>query len=191
LDSFRYHHGGAQTEAEIQLRGMLKDFLLRSARRVSQTGYLVLSREGYELTLSPARDTITGYSTIHRERTWEQVKTGVKSRFKGHGKTREATGPAPEAGPPLQLEQFPNAFDPASVHLTGRVRGSYAKLAGLSWASDEELDGHIREAASHIRQGKVARRGDGMFEIAAADRTWLVSADCQSLVGVKSDALPT
>ena len=80
-DAFRFHHRGSDAEAEIQLRTMLEDFLLRSARRVTTKGYLLLAREGYELVLSPGVDVVVGYRTAHQERTWEQVKAGVPSRY--------------------------------------------------------------------------------------------------------------
>src|SRR4051794_22920708 len=46
LDSFRFHHGGSEREAETQLRSMLEDFLLQSARS-TRTGVPILSRDGY------------------------------------------------------------------------------------------------------------------------------------------------
>jgi hypothetical protein len=186
LDNFQLHHGGGEREAEVQLRTMLEDFLLKSARSVSKGGYLKLSREGYELILSPGRDTMTGYSTVHRERTWEQVKAGVKSRFKNRGKARTASGPKPETGPVVELSNFGTAFDSATVHLTAQVRSSYAKIAGLAWVSDEELDATIRAACAEFKSGKVVQRDAGCFEVDVADRIWLVAPDCRSLFGVKS-----
>lgn len=187
-DSFRFHHGGGEREAEVQLRGMLEDFLLQSARRVTKGGYLRLARQGYRLALSPDRFTITAYDTVHRERTWEQVKAGVRSRVKGGGKARTASGPAPEPGAPLNLADFAAAFDPATVHLTARVRTSYAKIAGLKWAEDADLDAGIRAAATEFRPEDVVQRPDGCFEVHRSGRTWLVAPDCRSLFGVKNAA---
>jgi hypothetical protein len=185
IDSFRFHHGGGEREAEVQLRSMLEDFLLKSARRKSIGGFLVLSRDGYDLTLSPSGNGITGYSTVHRERTWEQVKAGVKSRIRA-AKARPPSGPPPEPGPAVELSDFGVVFDPASVHLTGRVRTSYAGIAGLKSASNEELDAAIRAASSEFTSGSIDQRADGCFEVSVADRTWLISPDCRLLVGVKS-----
>jgi hypothetical protein len=185
LDSFRFHHGGSEGEAEAQLRCILEDFLLKSARSVSKSGYLRLSRDGYDLVISPLRDTITGYSTVHRERTWEQVKAGVKSRIKGRGRRRGPSGVPPEPGPAVQMADFGAAFDPATVHLTGRVRRSYATVAGLASVSDEELDSAIRAACAGFTSAAVVHRDDGCFEVELADRVWLISPDCRSLYGVK------
>jgi hypothetical protein len=191
IESFRLHHGGSEREAEVQLRSMLEDFLLKSARGVSGGGFLTLAREGYELILSPDRDTITGYSTNHRERTWEQVKAGVKSRYTRGGRARDASGPAPERGPAVELHDFEIEFRPTDVHLTGTVRGSYAKIAGLGTVSDEELDASIRALWAEFEPGSVVERDDGCFEVKLAGLIWLVSPDCRSLVGVKSTKAST
>ena len=185
LAHFRYRHGGGDREAEVQLRTMLEDFLLKSARNALKGGSLMLAKDGYALILSPGRDAITGYSTSHRERTWEQVKAGVKSRYKKGGMARDASGPAPERGPAVALSEFESEFRPADVHLTGRVRGSYAKIAGLGMVSDEDLDASIRAACAEFRSDCVVQRDDGCFEVNLGGRTWLVSTDCRSLFGVK------
>jgi hypothetical protein len=184
LDTFRFRHGGSEREAEVQLRSMLEDFLLKSARRVSKTGYRRLSREGYELTVAPADHVITHYSTIHRERTWEQVKAGVKSRIKS-GIPREASGPQPERGPAVDLSGFAAAFDPSTAHLTARARRSYARIAELKFASDEELDAAIRAALTELAFEKVVQRDDACFDVDVADRIWIISPDCRSIIGVK------
>jgi hypothetical protein len=69
VDSFRFHHGGDQRSAEAQMRNMLEDFSLKSSSTVSASGYVRLSRQGYNLALSPDRTAVTGYFTAHRERT--------------------------------------------------------------------------------------------------------------------------
>ena len=82
VDSFRFHHGGGVPSAETQLRAMLEDFLLKSVQARTESGYLKLFRKGFTLVMSPGLDAITGYSSLHRERTWEQVKAGVASRIR-------------------------------------------------------------------------------------------------------------
>ena len=188
LDSFRFHHGGNEREAAVQLRMMLEDFLVKSSRRISHDGYIRLARDGYVLTLSPAGHTITGYKTVHRERTWEQFKAGVKSRFKAHGKARKASGLVPEPGTKVGLADFQLSFDPVSVHLTARVRTCFAKIADLRWVSDEELDAQIRVACAEFESGNVTHREDDCFEVEVADRIWLLTPDCLKLVGVRTSS---
>ncbi len=164
---------------------MLEDFLLKSAKRVSATGYVSLARDGYTMTLAPEGDAIVGYSTVHRERTWEQFKSGVKSRFKRSGKQREFSGPPPDAGPPVDLPNFWNAFDAQSVHLTGRVRRDFVKLEDLASASDDELDQALRLRCADFNSGLLTQREDGFFTVSLGGRLWLIGPDCRSLIGVK------
>ncbi|WP_072815942.1 hypothetical protein [Rhodococcus zopfii] len=188
-DSFRFHHGGDQRSAEVQLRNMLEDFLLKSARKLSATGYLSLARQGYEVVLSPDRSSITAYSTVHRERTWEQVKSGVPSRVRRFHSPRQPAVPR-EMGPPVPLDRFAVVFDASEVHLTARVIRSYAKLCGLPAPVDDDLDTAIRACAAKLPAGIITQRDDGMFEVEQAERIWLINPDCRTLIGVKS-ARPT
>jgi hypothetical protein len=59
----------------------VEDFLVESGRTITETNHLALSRDGYRLHVGPKRDLITGYSTAHYERTWEQIKLGIPSRL--------------------------------------------------------------------------------------------------------------
>ncbi len=184
IDSFRFHHGGDQRSAVVQLRAMLEDFLLRSASAISANGFVRLSRQGYDLVLSPDRSAVTGYATVHRERTWEQVKSKVPSRFR-RGPS-ELSDPPPEPGPPVSLARFADAFDVGRLHLTGRVKRSFAKLSGMIDYSDEELRVALISCAARFVDGSVTQREDGLFEAEEAGRIWLVTEDCRTLVGVKA-----
>lgn len=110
----------------------------------------------------------------------------MKSRFKNNAKARQGSGPAPDRGPTVELSDFCLVFQPGTAHLTARVRGSFAKIAGLSWASDAELDAKIRAACAEFESGNLLQRADGCFEIEVVDRTWLITPDYLKLVGVKT-----
>ncbi len=164
---------------------MLEDFILKSARDVHRSGYVTLSREGYELVVDPSMSVITNYSTAHKERTWEQVKAGVLSRF-GH-KSRESTGPAPERGPDLPARVVLATLNPGAAFLSSRTLTAFSKLHGLRDLDDASLEVDIRAALA-------VAKADG--ELGAADRvavvailhggfTWLVSKDAQVVVGVR------
>lgn len=127
-DSYQFHHGGPCDEAEVELRAMLEDFLLESARRTSGRGFLVLANSGYEIVLSPDRSALTAYRTVHRERTWFQFKTGVPSRYALAKQARrramlEASGEAPEFGEAIPVAGSPDVaaaaaqIDPATIHI--------------------------------------------------------------------------
>lgn len=190
VDSFRYHHGGGIREAEVQLRSMLEDFILESARKVTETGFVQLTREGFCVVLSPERVAVVGYSTVHRERTWEQVKAGVRSRIsRKHPRPGDWAGtlvPVPEQGPPVPVDAFEATAEPESIFLSARVRRSYTKIEGIDGDWDENLDAAIRKDFAEFPYGTVARREkDGMFEVTVNERVWLVSPDVRSLIGVK------
>jgi hypothetical protein len=193
-DSFRYHHRGGDAEAEVQLRAMLEDFLLRSARSTSPGGFVQLAHSGYELVLDPSLGTVTGYRTVHRERTWEQVKAKVPSRYHHRSGKWHATGPAPEPGPALEPQDVLAQLDPAAVHLTGRVRRNFARLRELQGHDDESLDAVLRaELADGLPSALVGPGSDeNLVHLLAGDVTWLISCDALTAVGLRltRDAQP-
>lgn len=81
-------HGGTETAAEAELRSMLEDFLRDAGQGRKPTGYWVLIHQGYQVVLSPDCLTMVDYTTSHAERSWSQVKAGVKSRFAADAKQR-------------------------------------------------------------------------------------------------------
>jgi hypothetical protein len=111
VESFRYHHGGSDTQARLHLHSMLEDFTLQSVHTTVRGGFVVLSRAGYRVVLSPDLNAITGYSTLHQERTWSQVRTGVASRISRRHRRAPKRPPTPG-----QLE----ALEPGQS-LTGEV----------------------------------------------------------------------
>jgi len=131
-DTYRYHHRGSDAGAEVALRQMLGDFLITSARSSAQ-GYVTLAREGYQITLSPDASTIVGYATVHRERTWAQVKAGVRSRYgrSGARRCRPERGGRLAPGPALPPSQIAASIDTGQVHLTSRVRTGYDRIRQL------------------------------------------------------------
>jgi hypothetical protein len=189
LDSFRFHHGGGIDEARSQLWAMLEDFILQSVRTRLDSGYLQLTRSGFSLMLSPDLDAVVGYSTLHRERTWEQVKIGVPSRIRHKARRLlwiDESVPVPEPGPPVSLECLADTLDPGRIFLTARVRKSFVKIHGLSnTGRDASLDNRIRRELTGLASGTLTRRDDGVFEVDFKGHIWLVSPDAQTLIGVK------
>ncbi|MCM3922053.1 hypothetical protein ND748_10330 [Frankia sp. AiPs1] len=188
-DSFRFHHGGSDEAAEAQIRSMLEEFLVRSARTVSARGFVRLARDGYSVVLTPEGTAVTEYSTVHRERTWAQVRAGVPSRFRrrrsGRGYLRDAAGDPPAPGAPVARLDVPSAIDPATVYLSSRARTSFDRILHLHGATDEELDDEIRMRLASLPAGTVglARERPGV-EIVVDGLRWLVSDDARVIVGV-------
>ncbi len=169
---------------------MLEDFILKSAKRTLKSGLVQLSRAGFVLVVTPNGDSIRGYGTVHRERTWEQVKAGVRSRFKSGGLVRTAAGPAPDEGPAVDLDAFPRSFEPAHIHLTARVRQAFAKLSEMGSLSDGDLDEAIRSSVKDSLPGNITQCSDGCFELRGPDVVWRISADCRRLIGIAAPKEP-
>ena len=188
-DSFRFHHGGSGAAARAQLTAMLEDFLLKSARSY-RDGYAHLARAGFHLSLSPDLSTVVGYSTVHRERTWEQVKAGVPSRFPKVRRAspsphrRDRSGAQPPAGPVLDPADVGAAVDPSTVHLTGLIRTNFARFAGLRQASDEELDAALRARLGALAGGELGAPREFGVEIIAGGLRWIISPDARMAINV-------
>lgn len=185
VESFQHHHDGSERAARTQLRTMLEDFLLVSARKWTPAGYVVLARDGFEVILAPSLTAVTGYASSHSERTWDQLKAGIPSRLGRRHATYLPGTPPPEQGDPLPLEQVIAAIDPQTVHLSRRVRTSYARLFKARDVSPDELDAAIRDALGALGSG-VANRDRDLpgTQIVTEQLRWLVADDASSIIGV-------
>lgn len=81
------HHGTTIQEAEAQIRSLLEDILLTGQTMHNERGFWRLQTagrnggvSGYGLSMDPECGKVLAYHTRHRERTYAQVKAGVKSR---------------------------------------------------------------------------------------------------------------
>jgi hypothetical protein len=81
LEMFVFHHGGTADIATLQIREMLVDFVESAGKIATSANFLSLAMEGYRLFVNPQRNRVTGYSTTHRERTWQQIKADIPSRI--------------------------------------------------------------------------------------------------------------
>ena len=78
---FVFHHGGTADIATLQILDMLVDFVESAGKITTSANFLSLAMEGYRLFVNPQRNRVTGYSTTHRERTWQQIKADIPSRI--------------------------------------------------------------------------------------------------------------
>lgn len=85
IQEFLKRHGGSQDAARQQILSLLEDCMTSGKTRKKQSGYWDLTVRGgtYGVTLDPDLTLVTSYRTVHLERTWAQVKAGVKSRVSG------------------------------------------------------------------------------------------------------------
>jgi hypothetical protein len=190
LDSFRFHHGGSEATADQLLRAMLDDFRERSTATMDGA-YVLLSRRGYRLILAKDLSTITGYWTIHRERTWAQYTAGVPSRF-GQQADRDASGPTPVRAAALPAEAIAAAVDPSNVHLTARARSNFAALRSMRSVPDDALDRAMRAEIRTLVSGALdpSYTGLGVVRLVVGDLRWLVRTDALMIVGVSGPPEP-
>lgn len=186
-DAFRFHHGGTDAGAAAQLTAMLEDFLLLSARTMHANGYVTLAREGFELSLAPSLVVVTGYRTVHKERTWAQVKAGVPSRFgRRRRQRRGGVGDRREPGPPLAVADVLTQLRPDETTVSARAMNGYERLRSLKAATDTELEAALRsELAEAVAAGRPGNGTDEYLLHLVAGLTWLISRDARTVVGVR------
>lgn len=195
LDAFRFHHGGDDVAARTELLVMLEDFSLKGVSRGE--GYLTLSRDGFELVLSPDHDALVHYRTVHRERTWSQCKAGIRSRFGA------AARPARPRGEPVVLDRPQDVLtlvDPAVVHLTSTAfsRWDARVRQGAVASADPESELRSALAADVAAQATVDRVESGAYLVTGPRATWILSPDLTAVIGLRpapaaspDDASPT
>lgn len=181
---------------------MLEDFLLASARKTTSGGrYLRLSREGFVLITDHAMTAVTGYSTVHRERTWAQVKAGVTSRFASMRRERHLWNRArqqlgrPEPGPVLPVNGLLAAIDPDTIYISSDTYDWFQKLRRFEGTAigGDGVD-ILRDSLSRLKAAEVAcvetgpddwPAGASVFE----ELCWIFSRDARSVIFVKLDRI--
>ncbi|MBZ5733483.1 AAA family ATPase [Nocardioides sp. TRM66260-LWL] len=187
--TFALHHSCSEEQANRELRAMLSDFLPVAKQRKTRTGFIAMFHQGFSLIMSPDGTALTGYNALHRDRTWEQVKTGVPSRVASKPRNAWIDPTEPirtkdEPGIAVPLAQFREVFNPASIRLTGRARAMFAEVNCLPdqrWS--EDLDRQIRNALTADGVARERRLENGMFELPTGAAVWLISSDVQAVVG--------
>ncbi|MGY1548260.1 hypothetical protein [Streptomyces sp. MN6] len=112
LDTYAARHRCATRQAATELKSMTEDLVLddgTSAWRSEDGSMRSLSNSGYTLLFSEDWTALVGYATNHLERTWAQVRAGVKSRTPKSDARRQVSGPAwfyareADAGSPVRI----------------------------------------------------------------------------------------
>ncbi len=179
VDSYRYHHGGSIESARRELRDMLVAFAAEATAR-SAGGYIGLVRDGYKLILNAELDVLTGYYTVHRERTWAQLQAGVASRFPGGGSKGSPGEPLKEPA-----EHQPLTCDPQTVALKPRHLRAFAVRMNLQHLAQAELEVALRRFIGEtlVEQPGAVRRDD-LVEFTHGDVRIIFSADQQKVLTV-------
>src|SRR5690606_16759922 len=147
LDTYAARHRCTTRQAATELTSMAEDMAISDGTSVGQSedGALrSLSNGGYTLLFSDDWTALIGYATNHRERTWAQVRAGVKSRTRALQDERQVTGPAwyyareADSGAPVRISY---AAAGLFVH-TGK--GGRLKRANI--------DEHLPEIVDRVRE---------------------------------------
>ncbi|MEU1824237.1 hypothetical protein ABZ502_17640 [Streptomyces abikoensis] len=94
ISQFTTAHGGSRQAAEAQIRSLLEDLLIADdavvARHRELHGWRLRTRGGrFTVQLNRDASVVIAYGTVHRDRTYAQVKAGVTSRLSALHPPRE------------------------------------------------------------------------------------------------------
>jgi hypothetical protein len=139
-------HGGSHAAAEAEIRALLEDALHHGKARQLPNGRWQVMTAGYQATLSADGAAVIKYATVHRERSYAQIRAGVRSRISTTtklptGYQRDEQQPRPSTpGTPLSIESV-RLIDPSKLALTGRAIRELARqgLAGHDDTSTRAL----------------------------------------------------
>jgi hypothetical protein len=189
LESFVGTHGGTLAQAEAELRSMLEDFLLVRAWKCKGDRW-ILTRRSYTLVLSGDGSTIVSYSTAHRERSWSQVKAGVRSRITSanrrlNSQQRNLPGYRLLEGPMID-EAALRAIDPASL-LTNSLALRNFRRACRDGHGSLNSDSKFQDVlASDLRYADVVLRSSApetaLWVVRGPDIRWGIRGDGQRLI---------
>lgn len=139
---YRWHRTDDRA-SEAQIRSLLEDAITTGApSSVDEAGrWIIRLPEGYGLVLSPGRDVVVAYFTSHRERTWQQVRAGVRSR------TPSAKDRRTQELREAVIQRLPIRVTPQTFNLYARrvldVRASRKTFDAVGRALDQHLSEHV------------------------------------------------
>ncbi len=186
--AFVHQHRGASREASVELHSMLRPFLTNGIHHRRPDGHWVLDLHGYRLVLSPDADTITGYYSIHSERSFAQFEAGIPSRVgkKARAHRRSALTPArPETSSPLTDNVVVRQLSSEQLHVTSSACGRFERLRpGSRELPDEEFLQALRNAlASDLRTAGIIRE-NGRLLVTTDRLEWHLTADGRTVTNV-------
>lgn len=190
--AFAGAHRGGPAEAAVELHAMLTPFIERGRHLRSPDGWL-LDLDGYRLVLDADARAVTGYATLHAERSHAQFARGVPSRIgrEGRAARRSAlTPPRPaEDGTPAD-ETTLRALPAAGLHVTLGACAGYERVMGSRDLSDEEFLRLLREELStDLRTGRL-ETGQGRVLVEGERVQWTLEPDGHALVHAREAGAP-
>lgn len=186
--SFVARHRGGHRESAVELHAMLPAFVERGEHLRAVDGAWLLELNGFRLVLSADGRTVTGYDTVHAERSFMQLEGGVPSRVgkEARAARRSAlTAPPADGGPPLDGEKAVRRLDIAELHLSPSACIEYEHADRFRVLPDGAFVQALRDAlAADLPNGSVTFSrsliilGGGRFQ-------WRLASDGRSLISVR------
>ncbi|MEV7776560.1 AAA family ATPase [Kitasatospora sp. NPDC086791] len=174
-------HGGSDQEAEAEIRGVIATFLTDGRQAQQADGYRLVDLNGYRFVLSHDGTALTGYRSVHGERSPAQYFAGVPSRYRPSGLA------AADHGPALQDAAAVRALTVEEIQVSAETRTAYADLTSdRSDQSDPVFLGRLRKAlAADLSGGHIETRTRGNHLVLGSSRTWSLSPDGSSVLFVR------
>ncbi|MFD7903843.1 AAA family ATPase [Kitasatospora sp. NPDC059747] len=173
-------HGGSDQEAEAEIRGVIATFLTDGRQAQQTDGYRLVDLHGYRFVLSHDGTALTGYRSVHGERSPAQYLAGVPSRYR-------VSGPAvADRGPALQDTAAVRALTVEQIQVSAEARAAYADLASDRSDQSDAFLGRLRSAlAADLSGGHVETQPRGNHLVLGASRTWNLAPDGSSVLFVR------
>ncbi len=177
---FTEHHQVTPEVAIEEIHQFAVYALRQGGYKRLDNGAHYLSRDGFRIWLSPDARMVTGYRTLHFERTPSQVRGRVRSRFK---KIKKGSGRHGPPGPTLRLDEMAANVDPARIAISASAMNSFAKSHGTR-AKDPLVEGWLRqELAQALRTGTWApAKSSEAYLLRRDDRGWVFTPDGRLLL---------
>ncbi|MEU8511015.1 AAA family ATPase [Kitasatospora sp. NPDC048722] len=172
-------HGGSDQEAEAEIRGVIATFLTNGRQAQQTDGYRLVDLSGYRFVLSHDGTALTGYRSVHGERSPAQYLAGIPSRYR-------VSGLAADRGPALQDTAAVRALTVEQIQVSAEARTAYADLASDRSDQSDAFLSRLRNAlAADLSGGHIETQPRGNHLVLGPSRTWNLSPDGGSVLFVR------
>lgn len=188
--AFRSKHHGSPQEAATELHAMYGPMLDEGTHYRLPDGTWVLEALGFRLILNEKGDNITGYDTMHAERSYAQLQAGVPSRL-----GRQARAQRRSLRTPMSGGDFPDRLDRDAVlqldatqfALTAGACQAFEKLnPGTESQSDQKfIEGLYTALDTDLRTGEVYSDGERLI-LHGSDAWWVLATEEPAITAVHS-----
>ncbi|MEU6232242.1 AAA family ATPase [Kitasatospora sp. NPDC047058] len=175
-------HGGSPQEAEAEIRSVLTAFLTEGRQAQQPDGYRLVDLHGYRFVLSPDGTALTGYRSVHGERSPAQFIAGVPSRYRGPGSGNDAG-----RGPGLDDVAAVRALAAEDIQVSSDTRTVFAGLTpDQPGTSAPGFLGRLQHSlAADLADGHIEIASRGNLMVRGRTLTWTLTPDGRAVVFVR------